>query len=59
MHPQVCFSLDLGDVQLNIEEGEVELGFRPEDIEIGQGRGGTMVVQETKVEMLSNVGSEK
>lgn len=53
------FSLDLGDVQLNIEEGEVELGFRPEDIEIGQGRGGTMVVQEAKVEMLSNVGSEK
>ena len=51
--------MDLGDVQLNIEEGEVELGFRPEDIEIGQGRGGTMVVQETKVEMLSNVGSEK
>ncbi len=53
------FSLDLGDVQLNIEEGEVELGVRPEDIEIGQGRGGTMVVQETKVEMLSNVGSVK
>ncbi len=53
------FSLDLGNVQLNIEEGEVELGVRPEDIEIGQGRGGTMVVQETKVEMLSNVGSVK
>ena len=53
------FSLDLGGVQLNIEEGEVELGIRPEDIEIGQGRGGTMVVLEAKVEMLSNVGSVK
>ena len=53
------FSLDLGGLQLNIEEGEVELGIRPEDIEIGQGRGGTAVLQEAKVEMLSNVGSEK
>lgn len=53
------FSLDLGGVQLKIEEGEVELGIRPEDIEIGQGRGGTMVVLEAKVEMLSNVGSVK
>jgi ABC-type sugar transport system ATPase subunit len=53
------FSLDLGGLQLNIEEGTVELGIRPEDIEIRQGRGGTMDLQEAKVEMLSNVGSEK
>ncbi len=53
------FSLDLEGLQLNIKEGALELGIRPEDIEIGQGRGGTMVVQAAKVEMLSNVGSEK
>ena len=50
------FSLDLGRLQLNLEEGEVELGIRPEDIGIGQGGTGVL---EAKVEMLSNVGSEK
>ncbi len=50
------FSLDLVGLQLNLKEGEVELGIRPEDIEIGQGR--AMALQ-AKVEMLSNVGSEK
>ncbi|MBW1675534.1 MAG: ABC transporter ATP-binding protein [Deltaproteobacteria bacterium] len=50
------FSLDLGGLQINLEEGKVELGIRPEDIRIGQG--GTTVL-EAKVEMLSNVGSEK
>ena len=50
------FSLDLGGLQINLEEGEVELGIRPEDIRIGQGE---TTVLEAKVEMLSNVGSEK
>jgi multiple sugar transport system ATP-binding protein len=53
------FSLDLRGLQLNIKNGALELGIRPEDIEVGQGRDGTMVVQGAKVEMLSDVGSEK
>ena len=50
------FSLDLVGLQLSLEEGDVELGIRPEDIEIGQG--GATIVQ-AKVDMLSNVGSEQ
>jgi len=50
------FSLDLGGLEINLQEGEVEIGIRPEDIGIGQG--GTMALQ-AKVEMVSNVGSEK
>ena len=50
------FSLDLRGLQINLEESEVEVGIRPEDIRIGQG--GTTVLQ-AKVEMISNVGSEK
>jgi multiple sugar transport system ATP-binding protein len=51
------FSLDLGGLQLDTQANEVELGIRPEDIEIGQGRGAAFL--QAKVEMLSNVGSEK
>jgi multiple sugar transport system ATP-binding protein len=50
------FSLDLVGLQLSLEEGDVELGIRPEDIEMGQG--GAAIVQ-AKVDMLSNVGSEQ
>ena len=50
------FSLDLRGLQINLEESEVEVGIRPEDIGIGQG--GTTILQ-AKVEMISNVGSEK
>jgi multiple sugar transport system ATP-binding protein len=50
------FSLDLAGCQINPQEGEIELGIRPEDIEIGQG--GTTSLQAI-VEMISNVGSEK
>ncbi len=50
------FSLDLVGLQLSVEEGDVELGIRPEDIEIGQD--GATIVQ-AKVDMLSNVGSEQ
>ena len=49
------FSLDLGGLQLDHKEDEVELGIRPEDIGIVQD--GTMDLQ-AKVEMVSNVGSE-
>jgi ABC-type sugar transport system ATPase subunit len=48
--------MDLGGLHLSLKEGEVQLGIRPEDIGIGEG-GAT--VAEAKVEMLSNVGSEK
>ena len=50
------FSLDLVGLQLSLKEGEVELGIRPEDIEIAQGE---TTILHAKVEMLSNVGSEK
>ena len=50
------FCLDLAGLQFRPEEGEAEVGIRPEDIGIGQDR--PMAV-EAKVEMLSNVGSEK
>ena len=49
------FSLDLGGLQFDIQEGEVELGIRPEDIGIVQDE---TVDLQAKVEMISNVGSE-
>jgi multiple sugar transport system ATP-binding protein len=39
-----------------LDEGEVELGVRPEDIKIGQGE---VADPQIRVEMLSNVGSEQ
>ena len=50
------FSLDLGGFQVNLQEGEVELGIRPEDVEVGKAPG---VNLRAEVEMISNVGSEK
>ena len=58
-HPQFQgsgFSLGLEGLQIGLREGEVALGIRPEDIEISEG--GTTLL-EARVEMLSNVGSEK
>ena len=49
------FSLDLGGLELNIQEGDVEVGIRPEDMGIGEGNQNTL---EARVEMISNVGSE-
>ena len=50
------FSLDLREVELNIEAGEVQIGIRPEDLTIArQGSTGLLA----RVEMISNVGSEK
>ena len=50
------FSLDLGKLKIGLDQGEVELGIRPEDIGVGQAETNVL---EAKVEMLSNVGSEK
>ena len=50
------FSLDLGMLKIGLDQGEVELGIRPEDIGVGQVEPNVL---EAKVEMLSNVGSEK
>lgn len=50
------FSIDMGDLQLNIVEGEVDVGFRPEDVRIVETGTGTL---HAKVEMVSDVGSEK
>lgn len=50
------FSLDIGGLQLNLGESEVEVGIRPEDIAIGHG--GTPALK-AKVEMISDIGSEK
>jgi len=49
------FSLDLGSLQPNVGEGEVEVGIRPEDIVIGESE----TALKGTVEMISNVGSEK
>ena len=49
------FSLDLGGLKSNVGQGEVEVGMRPEDIEIGQ----SAMTLRGKVEMISNIGSEK
>ena len=50
------FSLNLGGLQLDLKEGEVEVGIRPEDIRTGQAES---VDLRAKVEMISYVGSEK
>jgi multiple sugar transport system ATP-binding protein len=49
------FSLDLGGLKPNVGQGEVEVGIRPEDIEIGK----SATALSGKVEMISNIGSEK
>jgi ABC-type sugar transport system ATPase subunit len=49
------FSLDLGGLQLGLEEEEVEVGIRPEDIGIAQE---VAVPLQARVEMISNLGSE-
>jgi len=49
------FSLDLGGLKPNVGQGEVEVGIRPEDIEICH----SATALRGKVEMISNIGSEK
>ena len=49
------FSLDLGGFKPPVGENEVEVGIRPEDIEIDES---TTALRGT-VEMISNIGSEK
>ena len=50
------FSLNVADVPSNLEERDVEMGIRPEDIKVAHGREKTL---RAKVEMISNVGAEK
>ena len=50
------FSLYPGDIPMKFEGGGVKVGIRPEDIEIGHGAENAF---EAKVEMISNMGSEK
>ncbi|MDY7035924.1 MAG: ABC transporter ATP-binding protein [Thermodesulfobacteriota bacterium] len=50
-------SLDPGDIPSDLEESNVEVGIRPEDIEVGPTQREKGI--QAKVEMLSNVGSEK
>jgi multiple sugar transport system ATP-binding protein len=50
------FSLDLRGLMINLKEGEVELGIRPEDIGIAQADAADL---KAKVEMISNVGSDR
>jgi multiple sugar transport system ATP-binding protein len=50
------FSLNLGRLQIDLKEGEVEVGIRPEDIGTGQAEA---VDLRAEVEMISYVGSEK
>ncbi|MBC8419680.1 MAG: ABC transporter ATP-binding protein [Desulfobacterales bacterium] len=50
------FSIDLGDLRIDLTEGEVEAGIRPEDIRI---RGTAERPLHATVEMISDVGSEK
>ncbi len=50
------FSMDMGDLRLNLVEGEVDVGFRPEDVKIVEAGTGRL---HAKVEMISDVGSEK
>lgn len=49
------FSFDLGELYVEVEGGEVEVGIRPEDLDIGES--GVPVLM-SKIEMISNVGSE-
>ncbi len=50
------FDLNLKGTRLKLQEGEVEIGIRPEDFEIGR-KGG--IIFQAHAEMLSNIGSEK
>ncbi len=50
------FSLDPGDIPAELEGERVEVGIRPEDIMIAQGSENAF---QAKVEMISNMGSEK
>ncbi len=51
------FSMDMGeDLRLNLVEGEVDVGIRPEDVKIGEAVTKTL---HARVEMISDVGSEK
>jgi multiple sugar transport system ATP-binding protein len=50
-----AFSLDLGKFQTDRVEAEVEIGIRPEDIEIVTGDVGVI---KARVDLISNVGSE-
>ena len=50
------FALDLADLHIDLPGGELEVGIRPEDMEIGEA-GGTR--PHATVEMVSDVGSEK
>ena len=49
------FSLDLGETARQLQEAHVELGIRPEDVEISPEN----TALRARVEMISNVGSEK
>jgi multiple sugar transport system ATP-binding protein len=50
------FSLNIPDIPFHIDEDAVEIGIRPEDIELAKGSDNLL---EAKVEIISNVGSEK
>jgi multiple sugar transport system ATP-binding protein len=50
------FSLNLQDIPLNFKENTIEIGIRPEDIEISHESENEL---KAKVEIISNVGSEK
>ena len=49
------FSLNPGKVPRDLEGGNVEVGIRPEDIDVEQGPGGLL---QAEIEMISNVGAE-
>jgi ABC-type sugar transport system ATPase subunit len=50
------FSLGLGDVPARLENQSLEVGIRPEDIEVGQG---PVNMLQAEVDMVSNVGPDK
>ncbi len=50
------FSLGLSDVPARLEGRSLEVGIRPEDIEVGRGAG---LMLEAEVDMVSNVGPDK
>jgi ABC-type sugar transport system ATPase subunit len=49
-------SLDMGPLNVDLEQVDVEIGIRPEDIRIGMEMGTTL---EARTEIVSNVGSDK
>ncbi|MBW1771319.1 MAG: sn-glycerol-3-phosphate ABC transporter ATP-binding protein UgpC, partial [Deltaproteobacteria bacterium] len=50
------FSLDLGETARQLKEGGMELGIRPEDVDLSRNGASPL---EARVKMVSNVGSEK